>query len=350
MSGQGVDRLEVMERVAARPGHDRPLPDGEPPVGDDQFLVEVHPGAQPPAVRAGPIGAVEGEHPGGEFRDADAAVRAGIPFAEEDLLPAGQGDADEAFGKPGRRLQGIAEALPDPLLDDEAVDDHVDVVALVLVEGDPLGKLPDLSVHADADVAFLKEFRQFLLEFPFLPPGDGGQDRQTRIRRIGEDRLQHHVDRLGLDLLPAFVAVGNPDPGKEEAEVIVDLRHRPHGGAGIVGCRPLLDGDGRGEPLDGLHVGLVHLPDELSGISGKRLHIAPLPLGVDRVEGERRLSGAADAGDDDEFIPRDVEIDVLEVVLCGAFDPDGVHYSLISICDFVRRSSSHSPNFFSIFS
>ena len=127
--------------------------------------------------------------------------------------------------------------------------------------------------------------------------------------------------------------MGNPDPGEEEAEVIVDLRHRPHGGAGIVGCRPLLDGDGRGEPLDGLHVGLVHLPDELSGISGKRLHIAPLPLGVDRVKGERRLSGAADAGDDDEFIPRDVEIDVLEVVLCGAFDPNGVHYSLISICD-----------------
>ena len=142
-----------MERVAARPGHDRPLPDGEPRVGDDELLVEVHPGAQPAAVRAGPVGAVEGEHPRGEFGEADAAVRAGVPLAEEHLLSRrSRSTRTRPSESRGRRLQGVAQALPDPLLDDEAVDDHVDVMALVLVEGDLVGQLPDLAVHADADV------------------------------------------------------------------------------------------------------------------------------------------------------------------------------------------------------
>ena len=273
--------------MAARPGDDRPLPDGKPPVGDDELLVEIHPGAQPPAVRAGPVGAVEGEHPGGEIRDADAAVRAGVQFAEEDLIPAGHGDADQAVGERRRRFQGVAQPLPDPLLDDQAVDHHIDVVPPVLVEDDLLGQLPDLAVHADADVPLLHELLELLLELPLFPAGDGGEDRQPCIRRIREDRRQHRIDRLGLDLLAALVAVGDSDPGEEEAEVVVNLRHRPHGGPGVVGRRPLLDGDRRGEPFDGLHVGLVHLPDELPGIGGERLHIAPLTLCVDRVEGER---------------------------------------------------------------
>ena len=348
--GQGVDRLKVVERVAARPGHDRPLPDGKPRVGDDELLVEVHPGSQPTAVRAGAVGAVEGEHPGGELGDADAAVRAGVPLAEEHLPPAGQGDADQAVGEPRGGLQGVAQALPDPLLDDQAVDDHVDVVALVLIEGDLLGELPEVAVHADADIALLQEFPELLLELPLLPPGERGHDRQPCVRGVGEERLQHRIDRLGLDLLPAEVTVGNADPGEEQPEVIVDLRHRSHGGAGVMGGRPLFDGDGWREPLDRLHLGLVHLPDELPRVGGERLYVAPLPLGVDRVEGERRLPRTGDAGDDHEPVARDVDADVLEVMLGCALDFDPVHYRLISMCDFARRSMSHSSNFFSVFS
>ena len=264
--------------------------------------------------------------------------------------PPANADADKALGKPGGDFQGVAQALPDPLLDDEAVDDHVDVVAPVLVEGDLLGEFPDLAVHADADVPLLQKLFQLLLELPLLPPGNRGEDRHAGVRRIREDRLQHHVDRLGLDLLPALGAVGNADPGEEEPEMVVDLRHRPHGGTGVVGGRPLLDRDRRGEPLDRFHVRFVHLADELPGVGGERLHIAPLPLGVDGVEGKRRFPGTADAGDDDKAVPRDIQVDVLEVVLCGALDFNGIHYNLISMCDFFRSSSIHSPYFFSIFS
>jgi len=40
----------------------------------------------------------------------------------------------------------------------------------------------------------------------------------------------------------------------------------------------LVDGDGRGQPLDEIDVGLVHLPEELPGVGRQRLDIPALPL------------------------------------------------------------------------
>ena len=58
-----------------------------------------------------------------------------------------------------------------------------------------------------------------------------------------------------------------------------------------MGWGPLFDGDGRGEPLDQVHVRLVHELQELPGVGGKAFHVAPLPFGVDGVEGEGTLAG-----------------------------------------------------------
>jgi hypothetical protein len=59
------------------------------------------------------------------------------------------------------------------------------------------------------------------------------------------------------------------------------------------------------------------------------LDVAALPLGVEGVEGQRRLARAADAGEDDELVTGQVEVDVPEVVLAGAANGDGgvVHNS-----------------------
>jgi hypothetical protein len=73
------------------------------------------------------------------------------------------------------------------------------------------------------------------------------------------------------------------------------------------------------------HIGLVHLSDGLSGVGGQGFHVATLPLGVDRIEGKRRFARAGDAGDDDQPVPGNIEIDVLEVVLRSALDANRVH-------------------------
>ena len=78
------------------------------------------------------------------------------------------------------------------------------------------------------------------------------------------------------------------------------------------------------EALDEVDVGLLHLPEELAGVRRQGLHVPALSLGVDRVEGQRRLAGAGEAREHDQLVARKLERDVPEVVLTGAVDDEGI--------------------------
>ena len=80
-------------------------------------------------------------------------------------------------------------------------------------------------------------------------------------------------------------------------------------------------------PVDALDVGLGELLEELAGVGAERLDVAALPLGVDGVEGERRLARAARPGEDDDLAARQTDADVLQVVLPRADDDEPVHGS-----------------------
>src|SRR3954463_4223482 len=67
-------------------------------------------------------------------------------------------------------------------------------------------------------------------------------------------------------------------------------------------------------------IGLLHQLEELPRIGREALDIAALPLGIDGVEGERRLSRSAQAGKDNELVARNLEVDVLQIVLARAAD------------------------------
>ena len=86
----------------------------------------------------------------------------------------------------------------------------------------------------------------------------------------------------------------------------------------------LLDGHRRGQALDKIHVRLLHLAEELPGVGGQALHVAALALGKERIERQRRLAAAADAGQDHELVPWDVHVDVLEIVLARTSHADHV--------------------------
>src|SRR5262249_33579616 len=82
------------------------------------------------------------------------------------------------------------------------------------------------------------------------------------------------------------------------------------------------DGNRRRQPVDLVHVRLLHHLQELAGIGRQALHITPLALRVDGVECERGFAGARQAGEYDQPVAWDFEIDVLEVVLSGTADRD----------------------------
>ena len=76
------------------------------------------------------------------------------------------------------------------------------------------------------------------------------------------------------------------------------------------------------EAVDLVDVRLLHHLEELARIGGERLDIAALALGIDRVERERGLAGARQPREHDQLVARDVEVDVLEIVLARAADRD----------------------------
>ena len=89
------------------------------------------------------------------------------------------------------------------------------------------------------------------------------------------------------------------------------------------------------QPLDEVDVGLVHLAEELAGVGRQRLDVAALALGEDRVEREAGLARAGQPGEHDEGVARQVERDVLEVVLPGAPDDQLVGHV---VCGFPSGS------------
>ncbi|MNN75262.1 hypothetical protein D3C81_1915540 [compost metagenome] len=99
----------------------------------------------------------------------------------------------------------------------------------------------------------------------------------------------------------------------------MDLGDGADRGTRVVAGGLLLDGDGRRQTFDQVDVRLVHQLEELAGIRGQAFHITSLALRVQRIERQRRFARTGQAGDDHQFVARQVQRNVLEVV--GASTP-----------------------------
>ena len=295
-------------------------------------------------MRAGPIGRVEREVAGGQFLEGLAVAGAGQMLGEREELAGSHVeigcrrtlaerdhlDLHDTVGQPQRRLHGVGQALPDSLPRHQTVDHNVDVVHLVagqIQAGSPVGvgaghvgQFVQLAVDARPYVPVGLQLRQQCLVGALPSPHHGGED----LEACALGQPQHPVDdllrRLAHQRLAGLGVVGDADASEQQAEVVVDLGDGADGGTRVARGALLVDGDGRREPFDEVHVGLVHLPQELPCIGGERLHVAALTLGVDGVEGQRRLPGPGDAREHDEAIPRQFEGDVAQVVLARSPD------------------------------
>ena len=297
------DLLEPAEReLPVR--QQRPLGDRDRAVRDDQVGVDLARGPEPVARRARPVGAVEREDARLDLGQRDAAVDAGELLAEGEGGPVGELDVDEAVGELGGGLDGVGQPPPQPVLHHEPVDDDGDVVLVLLVEVEALVELAHLAVDLDAREAVGAQLLEHLAVLALAAAHQRRDDAEARPRV----ELAHLVDdllhRLPGDGAPAVRAVRVADARVEQAQVVVDLGDGADGRARVARGRLLVDRDRRREALDGVDVRLVHLPEELARVRRERLDVAALALGVDGVEGERRLARAGEPGDDDEAVAR----------------------------------------------
>ncbi len=248
-------------------------------------------------------------------------------FRGEDRALAGVGVLRdrEAVREIERGLQGIREAVAEALAHHQPVHHHFDVVLELLVERRHRVDLQHLAVDLDALEAALLEVRQLLAVLALAPAHHRRQQVEPGSVFHREDAVDHLRDGLALDRQARGGRVGDADPREQQAHIVVDLGHRAHGRPGVARGGLLLDRDGRREALDGIDVRLLHQLQELPGVGRQALDIAALPLGIDRVEGEGRFARARQPRQHDQAVAGHVDIDVLEVVLARAANPDELH-------------------------
>jgi hypothetical protein len=201
-------------------------------------------------------------------------------------------DLDEPLGQLERRLDRVGETPAVLGAHDEAVDDNGDAVVLPPVERGRVGELHQLAVDHGTDEALLARALEQLAELALPPLHERGADLEPRALGPREHHLGDLLGALPLHRPRAARAVRRTGAREEQAQVVVDLGDGADGGARVVARVLLLDRDRRRQPLDEVHVGLLHQPEELARVRRQRLDVAALPLGVDRVERERRLPGA----------------------------------------------------------
>ena len=241
-------------------------------------------------------------------------------------------DVDEVHDQdparePQRRLDGVRET---PLagavvaLGDEAVDHHLDGVLALLLQRRRLGQGHGLAVHPRAGEALGLQLGEQVHELALAALDHRREHLEARALGQGEQLVDDLLRALAADGLAAHGAVRVPGAGEQEPEVVVDLGDGPHRRARVAVGRLLVDRDRRGQSLDEVDVGLVHLAEELAGVGRQRLDVPTLALGEDGVEGEARLARPRQPGEDHQGVAGQVDRDVAEVVLARSSDDQAV--------------------------
>ncbi len=309
--------VELFHQLAPPRRHGA-LVDAQRGVGNDERLVDADGLAVAPAYRACAQRAVVAEQVLRRLLEADAVgfeqvrevARAGRFFPHAEVAA--------ALRKGG--LGGVEHAADRVLVaaGREAVDQQepfvpevADVLQRLFHLGDPARS------RGQAREALLLEVQEFL-DLAFLLPADVREDEHGRPGFQPRDVIRDAFGGVAADFAARDGRIGLADAGEEQAQVVVDLGGRADGRARVARVDLLFDGDGGRQAGDQVDVGLAHPAEELAREGRKALREAPLPFGEQRVEGQRTLAAARDAGDDHQFPERNVEADVLQVVNPGA--------------------------------
>ena len=323
MGGEALEGLAVIFRAGVRPRRQRALVQAQRRIRHHQFGVEFRLDAEAVAGRAGAERVVEGEQPGLDLVDGEARDRAGEPRGKGRALTiVGVLDEQEAVGQVERRFDGVGQPARQVAAQHDAVHDDIDIVLELLVQRRRLVDQIDLAVHLDALEAALLQVEKFLAVFALAPAHDGREQVEPAALRHRHDRVDHLGHGLALDRQAGRGRIGDADPRPQQAHVVVDFGDRADRRARVARGRLLFDGDRRRQALDMVDVRLFHQLEELAGIGRQALDIAALALGIDRIEGERGFARAAQPGDDRQRVARDLDVDVLQIVLARAAHPD----------------------------
>ena len=238
----------------------------------------------------------------------------------------------------GGCLHRVGEAAGDVRLDHKAVHYDLDGMFDVFVQLDLLAEIINTAIHPYTDKAALAGILKNLLIFALSTADDGRQHLHTGTFGQRHQLVNDLIHALLTDLFSALGTMGNTDPRPQKAQIIVNFGNSTHSRAGVFACGFLVDGNGRRKAVNRVHVGLFHLPQKHPGIAGQGFHIAALTFGINGIEGQTALAAARDTGDHRHGIPRNLHVDIFQIVDASALDHNGILHDITSfVCKTGRR-------------
>ena len=291
-------------------------------IGDDDFRIQHQLETQALAIRTGTPRRIETEYARLQFRKRAMAVGASQMFAEQDIafdsLVFGCLDQKHSISELQCRLDGVSQTgfifsklIISSAPHHQSVHHRFDIVDDIAIQFDFRIQGDDLTIDTRADVTPFSQCFDHLMVMPFFVPHDRGQNQQAAACCQLQQFIDHLLGALSGNDHPAAWAVRNADPGVKQTQVVINLGDRPHRRSRVFADTLLIDGYGRAQTFDLVHIGLFHLPQKLTRIGTEAFDVTALPLRKDRVKGEGRFSGTREAGDHHQLVAGNIDIDVL---------------------------------------
>ena len=313
------------------PGLDRPFRQAPVLVGHHEVEVDLDQVAEAVTGGAGPERVVEGEEAGLRLHEGPAAAGALEALRDAQRGPARHHGDRAAAPLPQRGLERVDEAPALPLPQHDPVDQHRSARR----DGGASGSSPistTSSPDQEAGVPALAQRRQGARRRAAPPARTPTRTRvpsgspRRRSATLAAESRRTSSPHPSQTVRPARAKSSRRWSWISVAVATVER--------GLARQRPLADRDRGADPVHLVHPRLLHPLQELPGVRGEALDVAPLALGVEGVEGQAALPGAGDPGDDDQPAGRDRHVDPLQVVDADSPEDDvGGHGN----CEIVAR-------------
>ena len=238
---KGLDQpLEVVADVPAAPRSDRALRERLRLVRDDELRVDLELGAEPGAVGAGAPRRVERERARLELVERQVVVQARQVLGVHPLpvlvvlWQVDEVEHDHPAGQAERGLDRVGQPAPCGILYREPVDDHFDVVLLVLLQrrqlaGQRLVQADDRAVDPGPGVPLDLQLPEQLAVFALAAAHHRGEHLEPGTVLELEHPVHDLLRHLPGNRAAADRAVRLADPGVQQSQVVVHLGDRADG-------------------------------------------------------------------------------------------------------------------------
>ena len=280
-------------------------------IGNYKIFIRYQLKAKTGTMRTCTGGIVKGEHSGFQFRHADAAILAGIVLRETQFfLLVRQLNDYQTAGMGTGSLNGVCESAALTLSDYEAVNHQFDGVLFILFRFDFFAEIIKNTIHTDTGKTGLAGILKYFRVLTLFTTDNGRKYNKSGSFPQCLYPIHDLVNGLATDLFTALRTMGCTHSGPQQTQIVINLRYCAYSRTGVFRGSLLVNGNGRRQTVNGIHIRFIHLTQKLTGIGTETFHITALTLGINGIKSQGRFSGTGKPCKYHQFISGDGKIDI----------------------------------------